>query len=400
MTTTRTIPRDRHAWLQGELADWTSDGLLSPANADAIRDRYVPAERPGAGPILAKVLLWVGGAFLGVGLIWLVASNLEHIPPAVRFAGVVVLWLAFLFAPEALKARGHSRALVGALRLVGALAFGAVVFQAAQSTQVPAYEPKLVGLWALGAFAHAYVVKGVSPLLVALATGSVWWFWQPLDQDASGVGWTMLIALGSVVGFGLAAVHDGRMDTFARLWRISATGYVLVALFVAAMPWIDFDFTSNTWFVVVGVVAALAAVAGLVAGSTLARLEVAGAVVLAVLAFGLLAWEVPTSGPVTGDQWLHSVCSVLVYVLAAVALTALGALRGDSWISGLAMAGLVVFVTFQSFAVFGQIITGAWLFLVLGVVLLGTGYLFDRARRSITTALREDRPDFLEGDPS
>ncbi|MGN0064608.1 MAG: DUF2157 domain-containing protein [Nocardioides sp.] len=397
MTTTRTISRDRHAWLQTELDEWTSDGLLSPLNADAIRSRYEPAQRAGAGHVLAKVMLWIGGAFLGVGLIWLVAANLEDLSPVVRFAGVTVLWLAFLLAPEALAARGHSRALVGALRLVGALAFGAVIFQASQSLQVPAYEPKLLGLWALGAFAHAYVVKGVSPLAVALATGSVWWFWQPLAQDANGVRWTMLIALGAVVAFGMAAVHDSRLDTFARLWRITATAYTLVALFVAALPWIEFDASFTTWFLVVAALAALAAVAGLVAGSRLARLEVVGALALTVLAFGLLAWEVPTDVPAGGDQWLHSVCSVLVYVLAAVALTALGALREDPWISALAMAGLVVFVTFQSFAVFGQIITGAWLFLVLGTVLLGTGYLFDRARRSITATLREDRPDFLEG---
>ena len=51
------------------------------------------------------------------------------------------------------------------------------------------------------------------------------------------------------------------------------------------------------------------------------------------------------------------------------------------------MIALVVFTTFQSFAVFAAIIQGAWLFVVLGLVFLGTGFLFDRARRGISANL-------------
>ena len=70
----------------------------------------------------------------------------------------------------------------------------------------------------------------------------------------------------------------------------------------------------------------------------------------------------------------------------------LGILR-DSWrLTALATAGLVVFTTFQSFAVFAQIIQGAWLFVVLGLVFLGTGYGFDRARRELAATLEGAGP--------
>jgi hypothetical protein len=46
-----------------------------------------------------------------------------------------------------------------------------------------------------------------------------------------------------------------------------------------------------------------------------------------------------------------------------------------------------VFTTFQSFAVFAPIIEGAWLFVVLGLIFLGTGFTFDRARRHLAAAL-------------
>ena len=88
---------------------------------------------------------------------------------------------------------------------MAALAFGAVIFQAAQSLQVPAYSPALVGLWAAGALAHAYAFRALVPLVVGVVTGVGWWIWQPLWDDGS--------VAGAVVGFGtagVAAISPGR----------------------------------------------------------------------------------------------------------------------------------------------------------------------------------------------
>ena len=57
----------------------------------------------------------------------------------------------------------------------------------------------------------------------------------------------------------------------------------------------------------------------------------------------------------------------------------------------LATAALVVFTTVQSFAVFGEIVQGAWLFVLLGVIFVGTGWLADRARRELARSLVEDQ---------
>ena len=43
--------------------------------------------------------------------------------------------------------------------------------------------------------------------------------------------------------------------------------------------------------------------------------------------------------------------------------------------------------------------TGAWLFVVLGTVFLGSGFLFDRARRELVQALDTDTPDSSNGAP-
>ncbi len=56
-------------------------------------------------------------------------------------------------------------------------------------------------------------------------------------------------------------------------------------------------------------------------------------------------------------------------------------------LTALATIALVIFTTFQSFAVFARIIEGAWLFVILGVVFLATGFLADRARRRLAIEL-------------
>ena len=136
------------AWLEAELRGWYAEGLVDDTTARAIRSRYVEVRKV----TLARIVLTLGACFVGLGLIWLVASNLDELAPLTRFLLMLVLWLGFVAAAEVLATRRDREGdvaspVVGAVRLLAAGAFGAVVFQAAQSLQVPAYEPLLVGVW-------------------------------------------------------------------------------------------------------------------------------------------------------------------------------------------------------------------------------------------------------------
>jgi hypothetical protein len=121
------------------------------------------------------------------------------------------------------------------------------------------------------------------------------------------------------------------------------------------------------------------------------RLEPLAVAAVAVVAVLLVLWDTGSDpDAITAADWLHAIVSVGVYVVVAVGVAVLGTWR-DSWqLTATAAAALVVFTTFQSFAVFAQIIQGAWLFVVLGLVFLGTGVLFDRARRQLVAALEPD----------
>jgi uncharacterized membrane protein len=391
-------------WLRAELADWTAQGIISEDQAARISTRIstrYPLERH-ARTSVGRIFLYLGAGFVGVGLIWLVAANLDQLSPGTRFATVAALWLAFLVGGEVLASRRASAPLVGAVRLLAALGAGAVVFQAAQSLQVPAYEPRLVGLWSAGALLHAYLARAYLPFLVGVLTGVAWWFMQPMWDSQDGLTVVMLMGAASVLAAALAVLHDRRIDAFAWTWRTVAGGMALLAMFVAAVPDIGSDgIVWSAWLVGALVVAGAAAAATVLTRPGLRVLEPLGAAVVLVAATLLGLWTTGTdTSDIDAGDWAHAAVSVLAYVVLAVALVALGTVRDHPPLTWMAMVGLVVFTTFQSFAVFAPIVTGAWLFVVLGTVFLGTGFLFDRARRELASVLDSDNTPEPGTDPT
>ncbi|WP_048697426.1 hypothetical protein, partial [Nostocoides australiense] len=109
---------------------------------------------------------------------------------------------------------------------------------------------------------------------------------------------------------------------------------------------------------------------------------------VALAGAGLAAWRPPVdllldTGNPTPAMWVRTSVSVLVFLIAAGWYAVLAQWRSSPALGALALAALVVFTTFQSWAVFAPIISGAALFLIVGLVLLGTGYLAERARRRL-----------------
>ncbi|WP_297733793.1 DUF2157 domain-containing protein [Nocardioides sp.] len=387
------VSSEHYRWLRREVVEWQTEGLVDADTAQAITGRYLDAGTSHRRFSLGRLLLFLGGAFVGVGLIWLVAANVDELPPMLRFVAVAAIWLALIAAAELTPATGSVR---GALRLMASLAFGAVVFQAAQSLQVPAYSPALVGFWAAGALAYAYGFRALMPLVVGVITGVGWWVSQPLWDDGTAAGAVVAFGTAGVAAISLAVVHDRGLTRFGQVWRSVGALLGMVTLFVAAVPSTTTDdFAWNGWLVGSLVVAAALVAAALVIVRGRARLEPLVAVAALAAAVLMVLWDTGTdTSDVNAADWAHAAVSVVAFVALAVALVAIGTLRDNPVLTVIAMVGLVIFTTFQSFAVFAAIVEGAWLFLVLGLVFLATGFLFDRARREIVASLEDAR----EGD--
>ena len=399
-TRTRPATPAQLDWLAAELPHWRSAGLVDDDSATAILASYHPSRRFD----LSNLLLTLGAAFVGVGIIWLVASNLDQLPPLTRFLVVAAFWLAFLAGGELLAGRrDHGGAIpspvVGAVRILAALTFGAVVMQAAQSLQVPAYEPQLLAWWGLGALVHAYVVRGTGPLVVGLLAGASWLVWQTTWESPEPLTVLLVLFSAAAVAASIAALHATRLGAsfqgFSATWREVGALVCLGALFVAALPFVTAeDFSGSTLLTVLLVAAGLvvAAAAALATGN--ARLEPVMAIVIAVAGALLVLWEVGSDFDID-DQvgavgWAHVGLGVATYVGAAAWFAVLGVLRDSRRLTFLATAALVVFTTFQAFSVFAAIVQGAWLFVLLGLVFVGTGWLADRARRQLARSLADE----------
>jgi uncharacterized membrane protein len=388
----------RLEWLTGELAQWQREGLVDEASGAAILGRYHPTRSIS----LARLLLQLGAVFVGVGLIWLVASNLDQLAPGARFLAVCLLWVAAVVGGEVLAGRRAQGGpipspAVHGVRILGALLFGAVVFQAAQTLQVPAYEPRLVGFWALGALAHAYVVRGVGPLVIGVLGGYVWVIWQSAWTFSHLLDGLLAVAALGVGGLAVAALHDHLGEgwrSFAAVWREAGAVASLGVLFTAALPFVEAD--GMGWpvvLVVLLVLAVLTTAAAVVLGLRPGAppwgwAEPVGGVAVTLVALGLVAWEAGADASSVGaEDWAHAILSVTVYLAVATGVAAVGIMR-DSWrLTFLALAALTVFTTVQAFAVFAQIIQGAVLFVVIGLILAGTGWLADRGRRQLAQTL-------------
>ncbi len=390
---TNAVTPKQLAWLGGEVRRWQADGLVDERQGTAILEQYAAVRRAG----LARLMLYLGGAFVGFGLIWLVAANLDQFSPLGRFVVVTAIWLGITAGAEVLATRrshaddaSAASPVVGAARGLAALAFGAVLFQTAQNLQVPAYEPALVGWWALGALVYAYAVRGIAPLVVALAAGLVWLPWHLAEVGGSVFGVTLALVGAAAVASGVAVLHD-RVEPrgFGAPWREVGAAVGLAGLFMAAVPDVNtdqFDLAWSGWLLLAAAIAiALGAV--LVAPGA-ARLEPLAALGVMAAATTLVVWDPQVSvSDVSALGWLHAGVSIALYVGAATWVAVLGLRRGSDRLTYLALAALVAFTTFQSFAVFAQIIQGAWLFLALGLVFVGTGFLFDRARRELADVI-------------
>ncbi len=382
------------AWLTTELGGWRSDGLIEAGQAESILARYRSTNRVS----LAKLMLTLGAVFVGFGVIWLVAANLDALPPMLRFGAVVLIWLGFLITAEFLASRREHSAgsipspVVGSFRILAALAFGAVIFQAAQSLQVPSFEPRLIGFWALGALVYAYAVRSVGALTIAVVAGAGWYVTEVVWDQASGLGVVLALLIAGLIAISIAAIQERSSLEMSTPWREVGAVILLGGLFAAAIPYVDrSDFEWSPVLIVGLIVAALAVAAGVAFGCGRARLEPLGGAVLAGVAVLLVLWEAGADADnVDAAAWAHAAISITAYVAAAAGVAVIGIMRDSGRLTAFATISLVIFTTFQAFAVFAQIIEGAWLFVVLGLIFLVTGYLFDRVRRRLAATIDDD----------
>lgn len=381
----------RLEWLQGQLGRWRQAGLIDEPTAQRIAASYVASTRIEA----VRLFVYLGGGLCGVGLIWLVAANVDihDVSPLARFAVLALVWLGLVTVAELCPASpsGRLAALGGPLRLLALLAYGATVFQAAQSLQVPAYEPSLLMAWSLGGLAYVYATRAAAALVVAVATLVGWYVWALLDGGGEGPAVVLALALAVPVAAGIAALHDdGPLARLAGPWRAAAALLALGSLFAVAIPGVANGHLGSVVPIVLGGLAGVAIGALTVLRRRGSWLEVSGALAVAALA-GVLVAAAPehhvslfsnSERPDT-TQIAYTLAAGAAFLAAAVGVALAGVRREARALTNLAFGFLLVFLAIQSFGVLATILSGAGLLLAAGALLLTIGVALDRGRRRL-----------------
>jgi len=244
-------PDDRFRRQLADLLDtWVEQGLIQPAQRDRLREYYQLESLPRtAGSRFTLLLLLLGAALVGLGVISFVAANWAAIPRPARALGSLALMVGLQVAGFRLRQQGSPR-LGSALLIAGELSLGAAIGLMAQWVQIGGSPAGLFLAWGLGSLAVAYSLvhtpSGVlACLLFALAGVTAVWeggIGSALDPLYPWLALGLLLPLAygcrsrwilalALVNFGLA------LHRLAERWDSSKEGLTLWLLLGLAVVW-------------------------------------------------------------------------------------------------------------------------------------------------------------------
>lgn len=413
----------------------TARGVLSPESAEALialaKETEDKTERTRGMLGLASVLGWLGGGIVVLGIILLLAANWSDIGDSVKIGGFllvlagthgVALWIRWTDRPYPRTAE--------AFHFVGAGLFLAGVGLITQIYQLDIRPPNFVFLWFVAIAPLAVMLRSATISALAILAGIIWLHLEGSNagSPAQIFGYTSHLSLEIGIGtalLGFSSLVRAREPEVSHVMRalgalllfygvymlgfyryftspavVIASAGELGTISVPARPWL------------LPLTALLLGGFGLGAGWTrLApeseRLRNAVVALLAVLlttcavavagAIGTIprgpAFDVfnfgapPQTFDVAGS--LVSVTAWALWFLLALWCVAFGSQSGRRRYLDAGVAGVGLGVITRFFDLIGGLAETGTLFLIGGLVLLGTGWVLEKWRRSMLARLGE-----------
>jgi len=161
---------ERH--IQEKLEVWTAAGLISPAQAHAIRARESDA-KPRL-PWGMVIFSGFGAVVLGLGVTLLFAYNWDQMHKFTKLAVVLGALAAAHGTGLHLRRRAAPQGVAEAAWLLGTMLFGAGIWLVAQIYHISAHYPDAFFVWAAGALLLAWALPSVAQGLLATVLLAVW----------------------------------------------------------------------------------------------------------------------------------------------------------------------------------------------------------------------------------
>lgn len=188
-------------WLLAEIDRWQAEGVVSPAQAGQLRQRYVQPptaeEKAATAPWGLLVFATAGAIVIGLGVILLFAYNWDEIPKAGKLALVFLAVAGAHAAGIRLLARSGWQPKLGeALVALGTMFYGAGIWLVAQIYNIDEHYPNGFLFWALGALAMAWAIRSTANGLMTAVLLAIWGTTEAVDFHAAQVWSVLLVAAG------------------------------------------------------------------------------------------------------------------------------------------------------------------------------------------------------------
>jgi uncharacterized membrane protein len=175
--------KNLNEWVRGEIAKWTTEGLISGSQAEVLTSRY-PVTGTGLpwGTIIFSSL---GAVIVGLGAILLLAYNWDEIPKT----GKLTIILAAVAGVHAVGLKlflgdGRYRALGEGISLLGSMLFGAGIFLVAQIYHIDEHFPNAFLIWGVGGLVLGAVLPSIPQSILAVVLLTVWGGMERIEFDS------------------------------------------------------------------------------------------------------------------------------------------------------------------------------------------------------------------------
>lgn len=363
--------------LEEQLGRWREAGLIDAPTADRITsfEAAVPASRL-RWPM--QVALSVGGLMVTAGVLLFVAAHWDGLGPTSRV--LLLLGTIALFHLSAAFSGERFPALATTLHGIGTAALGAAIFLLGQLYHLEEQWPRGFLLWALGAWAGWYLLRSWPQLLFAAVFTPVWlvteWAMRYGDVNPA----TPVAGL-AVLSF---------VYLLAERAALSAASHHTLATIgaIAILPLASLALAEDV-IGIGGFGRELSGVTQLIAWVVALGLPLA----LAYWLRGREAWQAALAAAwvVISVRWLGD-SRALVYLWSgagALLLTASGVREASPRRITLGLAGFSITVVIFYFASVMDKLGRATALVVGGLLFLGVGFGFERARRHLVRDTRE-----------
>jgi len=155
-------------WLAQEIDLWVREGVVTQAQAQAIRSRYPNAEEAHAWGRIAFAV--AGAVLIGLGVILLFAYNWEKIP---KYSKLAIIFLS-LIAAHVAALYDRRPAIRETLHVLGTMLFGAGIWLIAQIYHMNEHYPTGILVWSMGALTLAWAIPSLAQALIAALLLVLW----------------------------------------------------------------------------------------------------------------------------------------------------------------------------------------------------------------------------------